>query len=368
MDAARLLSLLEQTARLPTAPYHEGEVIAHATDWCEARGIGVRRDPFGNLVLRAGPVGGPATLAFAAHMDHPGFEITDTSGPLVQARWMGGVEPEFFPGAKVWVFSEPPTMGVCVKTELQKERRRVDTMFLDLEGEVRVGDHGTWHVLEWDVEGPLVHTRAADDLVGCAAVLAALTALAADGRVTAWGLLTRAEEVGFHGALGAMKAGALPEGTPIVSLECSKALPSARQGEGPVIRVGDRSGVFDAGLCRFLEETAKSIHERFDDFVWQRALMDGGTCESTPYGLFGHPTAGLAFPLGNYHNRADDGRRLAAENIHVGDFFGGVTLLVEAARRYPTHGANVLDDQRAAMLERAEAGMRRLANDGLAGD
>ena len=75
-------------------------------------------------------------VVFAAHMDHPGFEISDVSGALTEAKWMGGVEPDYFPGAKVKVFSDPPTTGVCVKTELQAERRRVDKMFLDLEGEV----------------------------------------------------------------------------------------------------------------------------------------------------------------------------------------------------------------------------------------
>ena len=370
MDAARLFELLEATARLPTAPFHEGEVIAHAEEWAAGAGLAARRDAYGNVVLDS--VAGKApTVVFAAHMDHPGFEISDTSGALIEAKWMGGVEPDYFPGAKVKVFSDPPTTGVCVRTEQHAERRRVDKMFLDLEGDVKVGDSGSWNVPEWHLEGAMLHTRAADDLAGCAAVLGALTALAADG-VPASGLLTRAEEVGFVGALGAMRADSVPGGVPILAIEASKALGRVRQGDGPVIRVGDRNGVFDAALCRFLGDVAESIRERHADFIWQRALMDGGTCEATPYSLFGRPAAGIALPLGNYHNRHEDGRHLAAETIHVADFFGCVVLMVEAARRMadPKAGGpgESLTSYRRSLVTRAREGLDRIEGDGLAGD
>ena len=314
------------------------------------------------------PSGEAPVVVFAAHMDHPGFEISDVSGALTEAKWMGGVEPDYFPGAKVKVFSDPPTTGVCVKTELQAERRRVDKMFLDLEGEVKVGDSGSWNVPEWHLDGALVHTRAADDLAGCAAVLGAVTVLAAEGIPTC-GLLTRAEEVGFVGALGAMRADTVPAGTPILAIEASKAVGRVRQGDGPVVRIGDKSGVFDAGLCRFLGDVAESIRDRHADFQWQRALMDGGTCEATPYSLFGRPSAGIALPLDNYHNRSDDGRRLAAETIHVGDFFGCVVLMVEAARQLADPDAagpgKSLSAYRRSLVSNAREGLERLEGDAL---
>jgi len=368
MDARRLLKLLEDTARRPTARFHEGEVMGFASDWAAACGVHTQRDRCGNLVLRAGPEDGRPSLAFTAHMDHPGFEITDTDSALVQARWMGALEPEYFPGAKVRVFSDPPTSGVCVRTEQESGRRRVETMFLDLEDEVRVGDLGMWNVLEWDIEGAVVHTRAADGLVGCAAVLATLAVIARDGgNTTAWGLLTRAQEVGFLGALGAMTTRALPPGVPVVSLDCSKERTSGRQGRGPVVRVGDRAGVFDSTLCRYLWEVAEGIGERYSDFAWQRALMDGGTCEATPYGLFGHPATGIAIPIGNPHNRGEEKRSLAAETVHLDDFFGAVTLMVEAARQAPDRYAGVMDAWRDHLVSEAREGVRRLANDGLSG-
>ena len=168
----------------------------------DAAGMAATRDSLGNVRVESSPGAAPA-IVFAAHMDHPGFEISATDGALVEAKWMGGVEPDYFPGAKVRVFSQPPTTGVCVRIKLHAERRRVDTMYLDLEGDVRVGDAGSWDVPEWHLEGAMVHTHAADDLAGCAAILGALATLAAEG-VPALGLFTRAEEVGFVGALGAL--------------------------------------------------------------------------------------------------------------------------------------------------------------------
>ena len=362
MDAARLLQLLEATARLPTAPFHEGEVIAHAEQWASQWGLVARRDTYGNLLLNT-MSGTTPVVVFAAHMDHPGFEISDTSGALIEAKWMGSVEPDYFPGAKVKVFSDPPTTGVCVRTEQHAERRRVNTMSLDLEDTVKVGDPGSWNVSEWHLEGAVVHTRAADNLAGCAAVLGTLTALAADG-VPACGLFTRAEAIGFAGALGAMRADTVPAGIPILAVEASKTVGRVRQGDGPVIRVGDDQGVFDAGLCRFLGDVAEAIRDRHPDFVWQRALMDGGTCEATAYSLFGRPSAGIALPLGNDHNRHSDGRHLAAETIHLGDFFGSVVLMVEAARRLADAEAagpgESLSSHRRTLVGQARTAIERL--------
>ena len=339
-------------------------MIAHCLGWAANNGLTVRRDSYGNVALDS-VAGADPVVVFAAHMDHPGFEISDVSGALVEAKWMGSVEPDYFPGAKVKVFSDPPTTGVCVKTEQFPERRRVDRMFLDLEGPVNVGDSGSWNVPEWHLEGALAHARAADGLAGCAAVLGAVTVLAAEG-VPSCGLLTRAEEVGSIGALGAMCAG-----TPILSIAASKTVGPVRQGDGPVVRVGDKGGVFDAALCRFLGDVATSIKDRHADFEWQRALMDGGTCEATAYSLFGRPSAGLALPLGNHHNRSDDGQRLTAETLHVGDFFGCVVLMVEAARRLADPEAagpgESLSAYRRNLVSQARAGLERLEGDPLLG-
>jgi len=49
--------------------------------------------------------------------------------------------------------------------------------------------------------------------------------------------------------------------------------------------------------------------------------MDGGTCESTAYQLFGYRCAGMCLPLGNYHN-VGRGGRIAPESIRRSDLVG----------------------------------------------
>src|SRR5437899_2824949 len=95
-----------------------------------------------------------------------------------------------------------------------------------------------------------ITARVCDDLLGVAAILACLAEVkdrAPDG-VAVWGLLTRAEEVGFLGALEAIRLGTVPASSTVLSLECSKALVNAPQGDGVIVRVGDRSSVFAPAL------------------------------------------------------------------------------------------------------------------------
>jgi putative aminopeptidase FrvX len=144
-----------------------------------------------------------------------------------------------------------------------------------------------------------------------------------------WGLFTRAEEVGFLGAIEAVRLGTVPPGASVLSLECSKALPSARQGDGVIVRVGDRMSIFDPGLTESLRTAADTLVRRDGSFRYQRKLMDGGACEATAFCASGFRASGLAVPLGNYHNASDDGAGIAPEHVVVDDWLAEVALLVE---------------------------------------
>ena len=368
MDARVLLHILEEVTSLPTAPYHEGAVIRHVEAFARERGLSCRRDPYGNviLLLEQHP-GGADPLVLTAHMDHPGFEVAGVEDGLVRARWMGGVAADYFPDADVEVFGEEPVPGRIVKYNADEEGR-VSEIFLEMDGEVPPDAFGSWALKPFRVDPPNLALRAADDLVGVAAILAVLELLwAREDKVNLLAVFTRAEEVGFLGATGLLKGDLLPKGAPVVTLECSGELPAVQLGRGPVVRVGDRLGVFDFGLTHFLCQVAEGIAGLFKDFAWQRALMDRGTCESTLFAAHGHPTACLAFPLANYHNSGEDGYSVAAEGIHLGDFFGGVTLLAEAARRWPREGPATLQRLIDGLEERSRPGMVRLANADLSG-
>jgi len=138
--------------------------------------------------------------------------------------------------------------------------------------------------------------------------------------------------VGFHGALTVAAGGRLPRNSLIVSLETSRELPPVKMGQGMILRVGDRTSIFDSTATRFLSEVAAGLSARRKTFRSQRALMSGGTCEATAYQEFGFQTAAVCVALGNYHNCGERGR-IAAEFVSRADACGMVDLLVEAAKQ-----------------------------------
>jgi endoglucanase len=71
-------------------------------------------------------------------------------------------------------------------------------------------------------------------------------------------LFTRAEEVGFVGAIEVARSGRVPHDVTIISLECSSDKGGmATIGEGAVLRVGDRTSIFDPSTTAMLGELAK---------------------------------------------------------------------------------------------------------------
>jgi len=142
-------------------------------------------------------------------------------------------------------------------------------------------------------------------------------------------VFTCAEEVGLLGAVHLAKSGSLPTGIKIISLETSSERPPAKMGDGVIIRVGDRTSVFDAALTSALVESATVATIPF-----QRCLMSGGTCEATAYGLYGYPAGGICVALGNYHNCAPDGT-IRAEYVSFTDVDGMLRLCVAATIECP---------------------------------
>src|SRR5205814_3855018 len=107
-----------------------------------------------------------------------------------------------------------------------------------------------------------IYGRACDDLVGVAAALATVIELKKSrARVNAIAAISRAEEVGFHGALALSRSRLLPKNALIISLETSRELPGVKMGKGVILRVGDRTSIFDSEAMRFLGEMAASLKE-----------------------------------------------------------------------------------------------------------
>lgn len=328
-----LASFLQRLLSLPTAPFHERFVSSFLRAELRNADIDFLLDACGNII--AGSLGQGPVVACVAHMDHPGFEIVEGGTEGVVADWYGGVDPKYFIGSRVVIYDQESgaVRARGVVEEISKDAQgRVERMKLKVMGRVEPGDFGTWDLVPFRQRGEMILTKGADDLVGCAVILAALQELKArgvEGKLGAF--FTRAEEQGFVGTLGMIRRGSVPASTKVISVETSKALPGVVLGGGPVIRLGDRISVFHHEMILFMDYVAAEVKKKDAQFAFQRRVMDGGTCEATPHTLAGHIAGGIAVPLHNYHNQGK--RRIGPEGVHLRDVEGAARLLVEMITR-----------------------------------
>lgn len=331
---------------MPTAPFHESFISSFLCEELAREGLQHRVDEFGNII--AGDTQIACPVACVAHMDHPGFEIAKVDGDRAEADWFGGVAANYFVGARVVVYGQA-TGAVRARGSVGEITRnpegRVEKLWLKIEGSAEPGDFGTWDLVSFRQRGERIYTKGADDLVGCAVILVALKELKAkglEGRLSA--LFTRAEEQGFVGTLAMIQRGSVPLSTKVISVETSKALPGVVLGGGPVIRLGDRTSMFRHEMILFMDYVAAELKKKEATFAFQRRVMDGGTCEATPYTLGGHMAGGIAVPLHNYHNQGK--RRIGVEGVHLRDVEGAAKLLVEMTTRideFPGPAKRVLE-------------------------
>lgn len=375
VNRGKALRRLAQTARTPTAPFHEHRVLRRIRDQVTRWGLPVVADAFGNVRVvyenpppgAAGDAMREAPFVVVAHTDHPGFEVVgrDAKG-RVEALWMGGVRPPYFRNAPVSIFARHEVRGVIDEVVFGEEHR-VERIFVRTPSALpKPGDFGAFDLPDFRVANgdKRAEGRALDDLAGVAVLLSAAQALAEQQpEGVLWLLFTRAEEVGFVGAEAACREGYLPRAARLVSLETSAEMGGARQGEGPVIRVGDRASVYDtttvAALTAVAQEMADAKRPRFR---FQRALMSGGACEATLFARRGYATGGLAVALRNYHNmpphkagtrkRGAPGlgpqeagqRGLRPEAIHTDDYYGMARLVANLATRGYDHADRIARD------------------------
>jgi putative aminopeptidase FrvX len=302
MREKEMLAVVEALASQPTAPFHEDAVR------CEIEAqlqkfphVKFERDDFGNVIARyQRGRKRAAEWALAAHMDHPGW----VRGEEGEIHFLGSVAARFRSNPKKKSF----------------------------------GDFEMWDLPPFEIRDRQIHSRACDDLLGCAEIICVFQELEERGaNAHCLGLFTRAEEVGFVGAIKLARAEILPRTVTILSLETSTPRGTAEIGRGPIVRVGDKVSSFDGAATARLLSAAEE-----EKVPVQRCLLDGGTCEATAYQLYGYTCAAASLALGNYHNVAPDGT-IAPEFVAIDDFIGMVRLCGAAILR----GGKVRDPQKA---------------------
>ncbi len=303
MHKERILDIVRAILARPTAPFHEAEVRAAIVDLLQScTRVALEQDAFGNLIAHyrgGGSARSAPVYAFCAHMDHPGWVTPEpsASGEPAARQFLGGVPPAY----------------------LEANRERVRDF----------GPFAMWDLPECEVRDGHIHSRACDDLIGCAVIVATLRTLDQTGfSGECYGLFTRAEEVGFAGAIEMAKDGWLREaGVTVISLETSSERPPAKMGGGPIIRVGDKQSIFDHNVTAELVAAAAA-----SNLTAQRCLMSGGTCEATAFRLYGVRCGAMCVALDNYHNCGPE-NRIETEFVSLADVEGLAALCAGLVER-----------------------------------
>ena len=361
---------------LPTASGCEQFVIGWIERWIAARrGLSLERDEAGNLFVRLTRSGrteqaarrpGAPPLLITAHLDHPAFVVLTGRARDVTLEFRGGVHDPYFPNARIDVINAGGVHRARI-TELDSKAKPFKRVIARLDkdaGPVAPRDIGRWALADHRrlprIARGLLHTRACDDLAGVAAALAAMDVLRRRRGMDHVGLLfTRAEEVGFIGAIAAAKGGRIPKDARLICLETSRSFAESPIGGGPIVRVGDKTSVFEPTLTNAISQIMVEHQKAEPAFRWQRRLMPGGTCEATAFGAYGYLSTCLCLPLGNYHNMVDidgvtGGARPASvgpEFISVSDFHGLVDMLVVCATKLDAGNSPHLHAQMESLLE-----------------
>jgi endoglucanase len=340
--------LLKELCSIPTAPFAERLVVEYVRQFAADRPrLHLSADRWGNLLLELPGKEKSPRWVFTAHMDHPGFvarRMIDRR--TLEADFRGYVLGEYFRGQRVRFFTDhAEIVGTVRSIEVGKERPVPVRATLRIGGDVPAGAPGMWDQGAGRFKGKKFLSRVCDDLAGAAAALQMLDLLLKrPPAATIAVLLTRAEEEGFIGAIAAsIRPQLLRKSDCIIAIECSAMQPFAPQGNGTILRVGDRTSIFNSGLTYFIAQQAAELAKRDKTFRHQRALMPGGTCEATVYDVYGFTAASICVPLGNYHNMDNAAGKIGPEYIDLNDWVSMVKLFVQTARsahRYePGHRA-----------------------------
>ena len=351
-----VLEILERLCLQPTVSYHEWRVAREISTILRGYGIDFRQDRWGNVIAEITGEESNAPLVFVAHMDHPGFEAIEAvevseEEELIVAEPRGGLGTRAYDtgtGVRIVSRDGSTAYGTIESHGLLRQVgngrfARTDRVMIKPEtgASVRKASELIYPAAvildlpSFGIEGDLIRARQLDDLAGCAAILASLATVKNDrsNNRPIKALFTRAEEVGLVGAALAASDEFVGRDSLIVSVETSLKSENAKQGDGVVIRVGDRMTTFDHRAEAVLHAAAYRIgeHGSADGFKVQRALMGAGGCEASAFKAHGYHVTGTSFPLGAWHNTEDDGS-IVPEYIHLDDFRSGIALITEAMR------------------------------------
>ncbi|MGI9015024.1 MAG: hypothetical protein ACR2GY_12370 [Phycisphaerales bacterium] len=360
------LDWLKEITAIPTAAGREDRVIAWIEAWVAHRpGLSISRDKAGNLLISKATTltDSKATrsrpLYITAHLDHPAFIVQSVRNDIIELEFRGGVNDPYFESATIEIIDSENHSHAATIDKLNNKAtpfKRVTARLKRSRKGIVPGDIARWKLPKPSINAAgELHTNACDDLAAVAAALAVIDITYKRAGLEHVSLLfTRAEEVGFVGAIAACRLRSIPKTARLICLENSRSFAESPIGGGPILRVGDRISVFEPNLTNALCALLLEYAGKNPSFKWQRKLMPGGACEATAFASFGYDSTCVCLPLGSYHNMRDidavaQGKRparIGREYISIADFHGLVDLLLISCAK--------LDDERETIRQRMD--------------
>jgi endoglucanase len=355
---------LFEVTQIPTAAGREHRVERWVERWASGReSVVLARDAAGNITLSRRHEPGGRPVYITAHLDHPAFVAERIVGPTdLEASFRGGVMDEYFTshgGTPVEFFDheDRPHLGRVIDKVGENTFGKIWRVRLGEPTDAIVpGDVGRWALPPAEEIDGCIHTDACDDLSAVAAAVSTFDELSRRVPTQPVRLLfTRAEEIGFLGAIAAVREKTIPRDARVIALENSRSFPESPIGGGPVVRVGDRLSVFSPSLTGAIAKRAEDLggaasptatqEIEAKPWKWQRKLMAGGACEASVFCEAGYEATCVCLALGNYHNMGDltavqaktntEPPRVAREYVSLADYDGLVDLLVACGEELP---------------------------------
>ncbi len=292
------------------------------------RGLEVRTDPLGSLIVhRKGSAGGRRVM-IAAHMDEIGIVVThiDQKG-FLRFGGVGGVRLLPLSGSRVRFAGG--TLGV-IGLEKVDDASRVPAMekfFIDVGARgpadcpVKVGDVACFQ-RTCEVLGKRIVAKAMDDRIGCAILVETLKKLEKSPH-DLYFVFTVQEEVGLRGA-GAAGFGVEPEIAIAVDVTLTGDTPecppmAVALGDGPAIKIKDGGMLAHVGVKEWLIRTAEAARIPYQREVLTAGTTDAGAIQISRAGV---PAGCVSVPARYVH--------LPSEMVDIDDVAGCVSLLTAA--------------------------------------
>ena len=304
----------------------EAQVVKYMRDALSPLTDEIKVDPMGNIfAVKRGTKHGPR-LMIAAHSDEIGLIVKSIEpNGFIRFDKAGGVGDNWLPARLVEVAGRIGVVGVKaghLSTEKERtEVKRHTELYIDIGAKsreeamamgVRPGVQATFVSPPTFMSEDLIVSKALDDRVGCAVMLALLESL--QGQAFAGELhcvVTVQEEIGLRGAIVAafevapdiaLALDTVPAGdTPDVNF--SKELPVAI-GKGPVLQItsggaGGRGLVADSTVLSMLISAAKAA-----SVPYQLTTFTGGNTDATAMHLArsGVPSGAVTIPRRYSHS------------------------------------------------------------------